>query len=168
MERRFEVLRRPKAKEVRREARRQGWRRTAPRGSGARGAAWAWTGGVSNGCRPVRRSAFPGGHGGESSHELMHVLTAAVGAGHPAFIHFGHVERLRKFLVAVLAMKHVLRHEQVPPRHMIAPNRMPGGAGTFDFRGERIPLAFQCINGRPSMNLRRFATRLCLRVAKRP
>jgi hypothetical protein len=44
-------------------------------------------------------------------------------AGDVGFINIRHVKRLGKFLVAILAMIDVLRHE-VPPRDMIAPTAM--------------------------------------------
>src|SRR5215469_1162109 len=81
-------------------------RYTNPR-PGAQSAEWKGQG-SSN-------SAFLRCDGHERSNKLMHARAAAVGAGHSAFIHIRHVKGLSKFLVAVLAMKYVLRHERAPP-----------------------------------------------------
>lgn len=44
----------------------------------------------------------------------MDPLASAVGTGDTGFIDIGHVEGLSEFLIAVLAVKDVLRHG-VPP-----------------------------------------------------
>jgi len=66
----------------------------------------------------------------------MHARAAAVRAGYSALIYIGHVDSLGEFLVAVLAMKDVLRHEQAPPRvDIIAPFEM--APPVVEFPGHR-------------------------------
>lgn len=47
---------------------------------------------------------------------MFRPLAAAMRADHLRLFHLGHVESLREFLLAVLAVKNVLGHNQSPAR----------------------------------------------------
>lgn len=58
----------------------------------------------------VKASAFLSGYGGEGRYELSNPLAAAMRTNHVAPVTVGDVKLLREFLVAILAVKYVLRH----------------------------------------------------------
>jgi len=65
------------------------------------------------------------GYRGESCHQLVHALAATVRTLDFGFLHVGDVEALGEFLVTVLAMIEVLRHDATPC-HIIAPEIVDG------------------------------------------
>jgi len=62
---------------------------------------------------------------GKSGHQLVYALTAAVRTLDFGFLDVGDVEALGEFLVAVLAVVEVLRHNATPAM-MIAPQAVDG------------------------------------------
>lgn len=66
------------------------------------------------------------GYRGESGHQLVHARAAAFGTLDFGFLHVGNMEALGEFLVAVLAVIEVLRHNAAPC-HIIAPETVDGG-----------------------------------------
>jgi hypothetical protein len=66
------------------------------------------------------------GYRGESCHQLVHALAAAVRTLDFSFLDVGDEEALGEFLVAVLAVIEVLRHDATPC-HIIAPETVDGG-----------------------------------------
>lgn len=73
---------------------------------------------------PGEALALLGSDGGERQHLLRHPLASAVRTRYAAFFHVRKMEVQRKFLVAILAEKYVLRHRHSPAK-IIAPFRIP-------------------------------------------
>lgn len=62
----------------------------------------------------MRHSTLLGGDRRERRDHLVHLFASAVWARHALAFTFRHVERLREFLVAILALKNILGHGSSP------------------------------------------------------
>lgn len=64
--------------------------------------------------KPGQALALLASNGGERQHLLRHPLASAVRTRYAAFVHVCKMKVQRKFLVAILAEKYVLRHRHSP------------------------------------------------------